>query len=91
MSAFFEPAAPWQERMLLALPRVAIAACICCASGMIFAWPTRENPDADLRLTSTLPVRLFLWAMPGIGLLFALGWYLMCGGYGCPGQAQAWM
>jgi len=91
MSAFFEPAAPWQARLMLALPRVAIAACVCFASGLLFSWPSRGNPDAGQALTATLPVRLFLWAIPGIAALFVLGWYTVCGYTGCPGQSEAWM
>ena len=91
MSAFFEPAAPWQQRLYMALPRVAIAACICFASGLLFSWPSRKNPDAGQPLVSTLPVRLFLWAIPGLAVLFVLGWYSVCGYSGCPGQSEAWM
>ena len=77
LSAFFDPGARWEERLLLALPKVAEAACICFLSGILFAWPARSNPDRDQPLTSTLPVRLFLWAMPGMALLFAISWYIV--------------
>jgi hypothetical protein len=79
ISAFFDPENRWEDRLELALPRVAIAACLCVASGMIFRWPSRSNPDAGQPLSETLPVRLFLWAVPGMALLFVLCWYLVWG------------
>jgi hypothetical protein len=91
MSAFFEPSARWEDRLILALPKVAIAASVCLASGLLFSWPSRTNPGANRPLASTLPVRLFLCAIPAIAALFVLGWYLVCGGSGCPGQSEAWM
>jgi hypothetical protein len=77
ISAFFVPGAHWQERLLLALPRLAIAACICFVSALVFTWPSRSNPDAGQPIASTLPARLFLWGTSGILLLFFLSWYLV--------------
>ena len=39
LSAFFVPGAHWEERLEMALLRVALAACICFASGLLYAWP----------------------------------------------------
>ena len=85
MSAFFESGSQWQERMWLALFKLLAAAAICFYSGMIFSWPSKTNPDAFQRLTSTMPVRLFFWAAACIAVLFVLSWYLAEGepqGYG---------
>jgi hypothetical protein len=76
VSAFFEPGSRWQERLTVILLNCALAACICFASGLLFSWPARTNPDAGQPLLSTLPVRMFLWAMAAMAVLFALSWYL---------------
>jgi hypothetical protein len=75
VSAFFVPGSRWQERLEMALLYIALAACVCFVSGLLFSWPSAENPDGE-RLMSTLPVRLFLWAMAGMAILFAVSWYL---------------
>lgn len=75
ISAFFVPGAQWQERLWLAAFKLLAAAAICFYSGMVFSWPSRNNPTAFQRLTATMPVRLFFWAVAGITVLFALSWY----------------
>jgi hypothetical protein len=50
------------------------AAAICFYSGMVFSWPSKSNPNAFQRLTSTMPVRLFFWALACIAVLFAVSW-----------------
>jgi hypothetical protein len=85
ISAFFAPGSQWQERLWLALFKLLAAAVICFYSGMIFSWPSKGNPNAFQRLTSTMPVRLFFWATACIAVLFFLSWYLAEGepqGYG---------
>ena len=54
---------------------LALAACVCALSGMVFTWPTRTNPDRGLALSDTLPVRLFYWSSAVIALLFLSSWY----------------
>jgi uncharacterized membrane protein YedE/YeeE len=76
ISAFFEVGCQWQERLWIAAFKLLAAAAICFYSGMIFSWPSKTNPTALQRLTSTLPVRLFFWALAGIAALFVLSWYL---------------
>src|SRR5947209_9496226 len=76
ISAFFVPGAQWEERLWLAGFKLLAAAAICFYSGMVFSWPSRTNPNAFQKLTSTLPVRLYFWAVAGIALLFALSCYL---------------
>ena len=78
-SAFFVPGTEWQDRLIASLLRIALAACICFASGILFREdalqhsPTSESEPA---LTSTLPVRLFLWSLFAMALLFFLSWFL---------------
>ena len=79
ISAFFDPATRWQERLLLALSRLIVAGCIALASGLLFTWPSASNPDAGQPLTATLPVRLFLYVTLGLTVLFALDCYLLTG------------
>ena len=80
-SAFFVPGTHWQERLATALLYIALAACICFMSGLLFSWPSRANPEAanpgsGQSLMSTLPVRFFFWAMTAMTILFAVSWYL---------------
>jgi hypothetical protein len=77
MSAFFEPGSRWDEHLTVILLNCVLAACVCFASGLLFSWPARTNPDAGQSLMSTLPVRLFFWAMAAMAILFALSWYLV--------------
>lgn len=72
---FFVPGARWEERLTLALTKLAFAACVSFLSGMVFTWPSRTNPDQGQALTSTLPVRFFFWSAAGIGVLFLSSWY----------------
>ena len=76
LSAFFEPGTRWEERLELALLRVAFAACVCLASGLVYCWPSRIGPEAGEPVLATLPVRLFFWAVAGMALLFAISWFL---------------
>ena len=73
---FFLPGTHWHDRLLFALVRLAFAACICLLSGILFLVPARTNPDRDLTLSHTPPVRLYLWSLGAITLLFLLGWLL---------------
>lgn len=73
---FFLPGTHWRERLVFALVRLAFAACICLLSGILFLVPARTNPDRDLALSQTPPVRLYLWSLGAIAALFILGWFL---------------
>jgi hypothetical protein len=75
-SAFFVTGYRWEERLELALLRVAFAACICFTSGFLYARPCGSTVEPAEPLLSTLPVRLFIWAMAGMAVLFLLSWYL---------------
>jgi hypothetical protein len=70
-SAFFVPAARWEDRLIASVARVGFAGCICLISGLLF-----HLSQPQVSLARTLPVRLFLWAIAGFTLFFVLGWYL---------------
>jgi len=70
-SAFFIPATRWEDRLIASLARVGFAGCVCLISGLLF-----HLSQPRVSLARTLPVRLFLWAISGFSLFFALGWYL---------------
>jgi len=70
-SAFFTPATRWEDRLVASLARIGLAGCVCLFSGVLFHFSEPQVP-----LARTIPVRLFLWALSGFSLLFALGWYL---------------
>ena len=74
-SAFFVPGAGWQARLLLSLDRLALSGCICFASGLLFSWPVAAARSRE-SLLSTLPVRLFFFAMAVMAMLFLVAWYL---------------
>lgn len=85
-SAFFVPGSHWDERLLNSLARVVLAGCVCFASGLLFNRPEQHDPlqrdpghgdsEATSDIMRTLPVRLFLWGLLGMALLFVLSWYL---------------
>ena len=76
ISAFFVPGAQWEERLWIAAFKLLASAAICFYSGMVFSWPSRANPTAFQRITATLPVRMYFWALASIAVLFVLSWYL---------------
>jgi len=76
LSAFFVPGARWEDRLAMSLLRILLAACVCFASGLLFALHPRPSLRNLGTLMSTLPVRLFLWAMLAMAALFIVSWYL---------------
>ena len=70
-SAFFVPATRWEDRFVASLARILLAGSVSAISGMLFHFSQPNVP-----LAKTLPVRLFLWAIAGFSLFFALGWYV---------------
>ena len=76
MGAFFVPGTRWEDRLAASLIRIAFAGFVCFGSGCFFALTARAHGAAETSLVSTLPVRLFLCALAGMALLFALSWYL---------------
>ncbi len=79
--AFFVPGSHWQDRLILALARMGLAGCLALVSGILFAkpWVNQGGPGQDgagQRLMATLPVRIYLWTILGVAILFLLSWYL---------------
>jgi hypothetical protein len=75
VSAFFIPGSRWEDRLVLALARVGLAGCVCFLSGLLFARPWEAGHSSE-SILATLPVRLYLWTMVGVAVLFALAWYM---------------
>jgi hypothetical protein len=76
-SAFFVPGSTWQDRLIASVAHIGFAACICFASGILFREEAAlQSPESDIPLTATLPVRLFLWSLLAMALLFVLSWFL---------------
>ena len=75
-SAFFVPGSRWEERLFGSLLRIALAGCVCFASGLIFQWAGRSVEHVDAPVMWTLPVKLYFWALTGMAVLFVLSWYL---------------
>jgi hypothetical protein len=76
-AAFFAPGTRWQDRLVASLTRIALAACICFASGILFRQEAlHRSPESDAPLNSTLPVKLFYWALLIMAALFLLSWFL---------------
>ncbi len=76
LSAFFVPGARWEDRLYLSLLKIASAACICFASGLLFALHPRPTLRGFSDVFSTLPVRIFFWSIAAMSILFAVSWYL---------------
>jgi len=80
-SAFFVPGTRWDERLFLSLDKIALSACICFASGLVFSWPSKARagaqPQPEPSLLSTPPVQLFFCALAIMVILFVLSWYLV--------------
>jgi hypothetical protein len=76
ISAFFAPGTSMEDRLITALLRLALAACVSFLSGLLFSWHSRAHCESRQRLASTLPVQLFFWALAGIAVLFLSSWYL---------------
>jgi hypothetical protein len=76
LNAFFVPGSRWEERLILALAKIALAGCVCFLSGLLFSQPWRMNSKPAEHLLATLPVRMYLWTILGVSVLFVLSWYL---------------
>ena len=71
--AFLVPASDMEQRVWDSLVMLSLAAGICVTSGMIFREPAGHGAE---RLTQTLPVQVFCWALGVMLVLFAASWYL---------------
>lgn len=76
VSAFFVPGTRWEDRLTMSLVRIAMAGCVCFASGLLFCREEKTSRGMEDALMSTLPVRMFFWTVAGVAVLFVLSWYL---------------
>ena len=74
-SAFFVPGTQWDDRVLLSLDKAALSGCLCFMSGLLFSISS-TNSRRHPPVMSTLPVRLYFWALGGMIFLFAASWFL---------------
>jgi hypothetical protein len=80
-SALLEPGMHVPDRILLSLNRAALSAACCFLSGYLFL---RANPEAypsnrygsGQPIFSTLPVRIYFYALGAMVLLFSGSWFL---------------
>jgi hypothetical protein len=70
-TAFLVPANDLEQRIWDSLVLLSLAAGICLTSGMIFCEPAKPGS-----LTSTLPIRMFCWAVGLMAAWFLVSWYL---------------
>jgi hypothetical protein len=71
-TAFFVPGSRWEDRLIASLARIVLAGCVCIASGILFRFETHPA----VPLSRTLPVRMFVWALFGVAILFVVSWYI---------------
>lgn len=76
LTAFFVPGARLQERLAECALRVALAGCVCFASGLLFSWRPATGQRTMPSPISTLPMRLYFWGMAAMAGIFALSWYI---------------
>ena len=75
--AFFIPGSGWEDRLLSGLATLGLAGSVCFASGLLFEIPNRKfDPEPVPPLLDTLPVRLFLWGVSLMAVMFLLSWFL---------------
>jgi hypothetical protein len=75
VGAFFVPGSHWQDRLILALARMGLAGCLALVSGILYSRPWLYE-DGMHKLMTALPVRIYLWTILGVGIMFLLSWYL---------------
>jgi hypothetical protein len=76
LSAFFVPGSQLEGRLVLALEWMALAGCICFLSGILFSQPWRAEAETGDHLLQELPVKMYLWTVGVVAILFVLSWYL---------------
>ena len=76
VSAFFVPGSPWNARLLSSIETLAMTACVCFASGLLFSITGDSSPPPIRTVARTLPVQLFFWSLGGVVLMFLLSRYL---------------
>jgi hypothetical protein len=76
LSAFFVPGSRLEDRLVLALEKMALAGCVCFLSGILFLKPWQTEEETGKHLLDMLPVKMYLWTVLSVAVLFALSWYL---------------
>jgi hypothetical protein len=75
-TAFLVPGSDLDEKIWDSLKLLALAAGISLVSGLIFCESASDSTDDNGRLTSTLPIQVFYWAVSIMLVLFIVSWYL---------------
>jgi hypothetical protein len=75
-AAFLIPASNVHQRIYASLEMLALAAAISLAGGLAFRESTSKSPTGGIRLTGTLPVRVFCWSASVMLILFIVSWYV---------------
>jgi len=75
-AAFLNPAADFEQRIWESLGLLALAAGISVVSALFFREAAQKPLTGAMRLTATLPVRMFCWASGVMFVLFVVAWYL---------------
>jgi hypothetical protein len=75
-AAFLNPANDLQQRIWDALGKLALAGGTSVLSGLLFREEMPDRHGGSRRLTATLPVQMFCWAVGVMLILFFISWYL---------------
>jgi hypothetical protein len=75
-TAFLIPVGSLHQRIYESLEMLALAAAISVVGGLVFSESTSKSARGVIRLTSTLPVRVFFWSASVMLILFVVSWYV---------------
>jgi hypothetical protein len=75
-TAFLVPSTDMHQRIYDSLDLLALAAITSLIGGLIFRDSAPESHARHMRLTATLPIRVFCWSSGAMLILFVLAWYL---------------
>lgn len=75
-TAFLIPSGDLHQRIYESLEMLALAAAIALVGGLVFRESSSKSASGGMRLTGTLPVRVFFWSASVMFILFVVSWYL---------------
>ncbi|MGC2257430.1 MAG: hypothetical protein WA198_20195 [Candidatus Sulfotelmatobacter sp.] len=75
-TAFLIPSGDLHQRIYESLEMLALAAAIALVGGLVFRESPSKSASGGMRLTGTLPVRVFFWSASVMLILFVVSWYL---------------
>jgi hypothetical protein len=75
-TAFLVPASDLPQKISDSLELLALATGISLTSGMIFRESISNPSTNSARLSATLPMQIFFWAVAAMIILFIASWYL---------------